>query len=151
MSPSLNEPTQIKRYKRTLCSFMGFVKKMKFSTIKTFKERELLKITPHNVYDFLCIKSYGKINPTGDDNPKSGRSNSVAYAKKALSYFMPNSNQNWDVRTKSGNPTKSVLVNNLLKAVKQKEVRKQGVSPQTMRALSIMEFKQIIQILRQRK
>ena len=68
---------------------------------------------------------YGKPNPKEEDNPTEGRSASIEFAKKAILYFMPNRLAHWDVRTGSGNPKKSVKVNDLIKLVKKKEVIKQ--------------------------
>lgn len=116
-----NVPTQIGRYKAILHAFMEFVHKNKYNKGRTFKNRERLKITPHHVYEFMCKKVYGKLNPTNDDNPTLGRSSSLEYDKKEISSFMPNNIQAWDINTKCGNPTKSRIVNQLIKAVKKRK------------------------------
>eukprot|EP00957_Ditylum_brightwellii_P189434 14418576-Ditylum_brightwellii.AAC.1 len=64
---------------------------------------------------------YGKDNLSLEDNPTFGQSSSLEYYKKALSFFMPCQLEVWNVTTKSSNPTRSVDVNNLIKAVRKKE------------------------------
>ena len=79
---------------------------------------------------------------------KLGRSSSLYFYKKAISYFMPNKLLGWNVQTMSGNPTKSVIVNEVINKVKKMEVRRQGKSSQARRALTIEEFKFMISIMR---
>ena len=40
------------------------------------------------------------------------------YYKKALSYYMPNKLFGWNAISKTGNPTRSIPVNELIKRVK---------------------------------
>ena len=47
-----------------------------------------------------------------------------------------------------GNPTRSVEINNLIKRVKKKEVRKQGVRSQTRHAFTELEFWALHAVLR---
>ena len=42
------------------------------------------------------------------------------FTKKAISYFVPKKLLGWNAKSKSGNPTKSVLVNNLINKVNKK-------------------------------
>jgi hypothetical protein len=44
---------------------------------------------------------------------------------------MPNRLVPWSTTNNEGNPTKSIDVNDLIRHVKKKEVRKQGVAPQS--------------------
>jgi hypothetical protein len=57
---------------------------------------------------------------------------------------MPNRIQGWDCVNNTGNPTKSKEVNELIKHVKKKEVRKLGKAPATKRALTQAEFRAIL-------
>jgi hypothetical protein len=86
-----------------------------------FSQQELAAITPTELVWWMCHKVYGKEEPDEDDNPIEGRSNSLLYWKKAISFFMPNHQQTWDALTNSGNPTKSLYINELIKMVKKKE------------------------------
>ena len=49
---------------------------------------------------------------------------------KALSYFMPRQNMQWDDVCGEGNPTKSTAVNKSIAEVKLNEVRGQSVASQ---------------------
>ena len=55
------------------------------------------------------------------------RSNSIKYWKKAISYFMPNRLQPWNVLSNSGNPTRCTDINDLIKRILRREVRGQCV------------------------
>jgi DNA-binding response OmpR family regulator len=55
------------------------------------------------------------------------------------------------VETHEGNPTRSIQVNNLIKQVKKKEVRKQGVVLQTQGPMTEREFRLLHTVLRDPK
>ena len=99
----------------------------------------LAAITPNDVLRYMNLKTFGTTEPAGDANPISARANSLAMDKKAISYFMPNRDM-WSVTRTEGNPTRSALVNGLIKRVKKKEARKQGVDSQTRRPMLGQEF-----------
>ena len=81
--------------------------------------------------------------PGVDANPISARSSSLQYWKKAISFFHPNRLMVWSDGRQEGNPTRSIEINNLIKRVKKKEVRKQGVASQTRRAITEEEFRKL--------
>jgi len=58
----------------------------------------------------MAFKVYGCPDPNGDDNPTLGRSTSLQYYKKALSYFVPNKLASWNSLIRCGNPTRSIPV-----------------------------------------
>jgi hypothetical protein len=81
-------------------------------------QEELLALTPDHVYAYyLANKAYGTPNPGIDARHMEGRSSTLEYGKKAISYFMPNQLMVWNERSKEGNPTRSTKVNNLIKRV----------------------------------
>jgi hypothetical protein len=53
---------------------------------------------------------------------------------------MPNKLTAWNAISGQGNPTRSIEVNELIKKVKKKEVRKQGAPSKTRRSMTIPEF-----------
>ena len=68
----------------------------------------------------MYLRLYGKADPTPNDKPVGGvRSSTLAYIK-AVSYFMTSTTE-WNKATKTGNSTKSPLINNLIKAMKKEE------------------------------
>ena len=87
-----------------------------------------------------------KINASNDDTPLK-RVETLEYHKKALSFFMPSS-QEWDPKTKSGNPTKSRIISQFMNALKVKQVRNLGQPSRARRPLTQKEFCKIIGLLR---
>jgi len=89
----------------------------------------------------MC-KAYGISDPGPNDNPIEGRSSALAFAKKAISYFMPNKLMPWNALANRpvGNPTKSIAANNLMKIVEKKEVRRQGKPSQARKPFTEDEY-----------
>jgi hypothetical protein len=63
---------------------------------------------------------------------------------------MPNCVMPWNPVSGQGNPTRSIEVNTLIKKVKKKEVRKQGVASKARRAITHVEFRRMQSILREK-
>jgi hypothetical protein len=126
---------------------MSFIDGVQYDKEHEFTAIELSAITATNVRNWLEMKAYGMVNPGVNDQPTKGRSNSLAFAKKAVSHYMPRRLVHWDEIQQQGNPTKSIEVNNLISAVKKAEVRKQGKSSSARRALELQEFKSLISLL----
>ena len=70
----------------------------------------------------MQFKVYGKTDLDVNDMPKQERLSSLEFSKKAISDFMPGTLQPWFIRRQDGNPTQLVVVNDLIKSVKKKEV-----------------------------
>jgi len=111
----------------------------------SFFSRELSTLTPIDIYKWMCYKVYGIEDPSQTDQPLL-RSSSVAYWKKAISYFM-NTTSKWNEVAKTGNPTQSKMINTLIKVVKKCETRGTGAESQTDRAFTIMEFRQLLDLI----
>jgi hypothetical protein len=144
----MNEPNQSDRYKLLLVAMMSYKDNVVYSNDYEFTQEQLGAIVPGDICKWMATKVYGRPDPGPNDNPTFGRSTSLAYYKKAISYFMPNKLEPWNVLANCGNPTRSVCINDLIKAVKKKEVRKQGKATMSRRALEASEFVQTIQMLR---
>jgi hypothetical protein len=143
----LNEPAQKNRYHTVLRELMIFVNGIEYAKDHEFPIATLAVVKPLDIYRWMCLKVFQDPNPGPEDNPTHGRSSSLMYYKKAISYFMPNRLMAWNELTMAGNPTRSVSVNDLIKAVKKKEVRKQGKASKADRALEKSEFEQMIRML----
>jgi hypothetical protein len=76
----------------------------------------------------------------------SCRSNTLAFYKKAISFFMPNNHYAYNVITREGNPTRSPAITELIKRVLLHEVQEIGVPSQARRDLSIEELREVIRI-----
>ena len=71
----------------------------------------------------------------------------MEYTKKTLSFFIP-SFQEWDPKSKSGNPTKSKIISQFMNALKVKQVRNLGQPYRYCCPLTQKEFCKIIELLR---
>jgi hypothetical protein len=122
----LNKPTQKNRYQTVLRELVIFVDNIKYAKDHEFQMAQLAELIPQDICRRMCMKAFMNADPGPEDNSIHGRSLSLMYSKKALSYFMPNWLMAWNELSLAGNPTRSVAFNNLIKAVKKKEVWKQG-------------------------
>ena len=145
VSPLLGVASSYKSSLDELMSFMHGVPR--YSKTKQYTKGELRAITPHEVVRWMNLKTYGNPDPPIDSNPLFARSNSLAFWKKAISFFVPDRLAVWVSGRNEGNPTRSIDVNNLIKRVKKKEVRKQGVLSKVKRPLTDDEFGQMQKIL----
>ena len=134
----------VKQYRAVLVSFMAHRDGEDYEAEQEFTPEHLGTIKPREIVAYFNKKAYGMVNPGDGDNPRKARSSSLYFWKKAISYFMPNKHMQWNELANVGNPTKSILVNEMIKKVKTKEVRQQGAPPQARRPLTTTEFQQII-------
>ena len=117
---SSTEESKIRRYKAFLIALWNRIHTTTYGTDYNLSNDQLFTITPEHVCRFLCFKAYGTESPNfATDKPTHGRSSSLEFAKKAISYFMPNRLLAWNEQTRSGNPTRSTLVKNIIKRVKR--------------------------------
>ena len=100
------------------------------SIAQAYRKSELNAVTLNDVLRWLNVKVFRMPDPPLDANPISARSSSQQFYKKSISFFMPNRLAPWSYTRNKGNPTRSTKINDLIKRVKRKEVRKQGVAPQ---------------------
>ena len=57
---------------------------------------------------------------------------------------MPNKIKKWNLQSNSRNPTKSIVVNELIKRVKKHEVKREGKASSARRAMELPEFLEIV-------
>jgi hypothetical protein len=124
------------KYHAVLVRFMTFTNGETYGDDHQFVQDELAPLTPDDVTRWLCEQAYGTTEPAPDANPTNARSASLMFWKKAISFFMPNKLMPWDAITGHGNPTRSIEVNEFIKKVKTKEVRKQGADSRARRAIT---------------
>ena len=89
---------------------------------------------------------FGEPNPGPNSRPTEGRSSSLEYYKKAISYYMPNQHIGWDMEAERGNPTRSLEVQNLIKSIKRLEVRRQGKPSAARRPMEMEEMRQLVDL-----
>ena len=149
ISPTTIPPLQgvAIQYKASLDCLVSFVHGCTYTCDKTYTKGELRALTPDDVLHWMNLKAFGLTDPPTDANPTLARSSSLAFWKKAISFFMPNRLIVWTSGRNEGNPTRSIEVNNLIKRVRKKEVRKQGVASQCRRAITEVEFRRMQTIM----
>ena len=136
----MGDPKDFFTYHNTLCDFMEYRNKAIYPSNKTFTQMELLQIQPEDIYKWFAYRAYGTETPGEEDTPFL-RVASLAYSKKAISFWMPNNNQPWSIDSStgkgSGNPTRSKLVNGLIKAMGALEGKGVGAKSQKDRGLTV--------------
>ena len=133
------------RYKATLVSFMRHHdSNASYSLHTVFSSEELSSIKPQEIVAWMKLTVFGCSDVGDDDVPTCGRSNTLAFHKKALSYFMANKHLGWNTVSLSGNPTRSPELTDLIKQVRHHEVCGEGVSSQAQCALTLPEFHSLV-------
>lgn len=143
MAPSASYPAILLR----LLNYLDSANHPKGTEIP--RER-LAQLTPKDLMRWFNFQVFGTETPTEEDNPKK-RSIIVEFWKKALSYFMTDRLMVWNVISNVGNPTRCAELNDLVKKMKKKEVRKQGVASQARRPLTHDEFQGSLKIVKEHK
>ena len=145
MQNSQTDSKNVATYRANLVACMNYTNGTTYQKTHTFTNDELFLLTPEHVYAFCANKVYGTPSPTaGIDKPTLGRSATIEFVKKAISFFMPNRLMPWNEQTRNGNPTRSTAVNDLIKAVKKQEVRKEGKKSSARRPMALAEFVSMI-------
>ena len=136
----MDVPNTAKSYATCFISFMSFIDGAQYDGTSSFSHDQLLAIAADQVATHLNNKAYGMPMPGPGQRPTQGRSNSLAFHKKAISHFMPLRTMQWDDIHLRGNPTHSAAVNDVIAKVKKFEVRQEGVSSQAHRPIEWEEF-----------
>ena len=127
-------------YQPVLMKLMCFLDSEAYNEDVEFSRERLAEITPEDIARWMNLRVFGVEQPPQDANPIHYRSSSLAYWKKALSFFMPNKIMAWNEMTNQGNPTRSTEINELIKRVKKKEVRRQGKESTARRPMDSAEY-----------
>jgi len=127
IDPNADAPVHSRAYHPYIVKFaQTLFPNQGITSASTFRPSSFAGVTPHLVRNYLCTQTYGKAVITATDHPINWRSSTAEQAKKAISFYMPQSQPSWNPATMSGNPTKSKEVNDLIKRIKKDEVRKLG-------------------------
>lgn len=127
-----------------MVSLMSYTHDVVYGRRTTFTVLELAAITPHDIRLWMNWRAFGVPNPGPAASTREGvRRNTLEFMKKAVSWYMPNTGP-WDCIRGSGNPTRSKDVNDVIKAVKKLEVRREGAPPQTKRPMTQEEFRALL-------
>ena len=139
------------KYEDTLCYLMAFAHNRDFPRYKkgtTFSREELLELKPHHIHNWLAKRAFHKVdyNIEAGDRPIHARSSAIEFAKKAVSFFMPDNNPQWC--NGHGNPTKHKMHRTLIDVIKKMEVRGEGAPSCVKRPLTLPEFIKQLEMIR---
>jgi hypothetical protein len=135
-------------YQNTLVSLLSFLDGQKYHKNTVFPQEQLAVISADNMLRWMNYKTFGTPFPGPDANPAGCRSSTIQFWKKSISFFIPNKHHPWDSLMEQSNPTRSREILDLIKFVKKKEVRRQGVPSQARRPLTLAEFRNVVQALK---
>jgi 4-amino-4-deoxy-L-arabinose transferase-like glycosyltransferase len=141
------ELSKTQKYKRVLAKFMSFKDNAHYNIEKEFTPQELAAVMPDDISKWFKLRAYGSTDADEDARPLGCRSTSLLFWKKAISFFMPNTNMQWNELSHVGNPTRSQEVNKLIKTVRRKETARLGKPSEARRALYASEFEQAIEMM----
>lgn len=138
------DPSKLKKNEKNYFNYMADLmtyfhqRKEPYHPSHVFTREELLELTPKVVRDWMAMKAFGTTEYGPGDKSEGARYNSLDYAKKAVSYFMPHKGVGWCEGR--GNPTRSDAVHKLLKDVKVNEARRMGAPTRVKRSLTEKEI-----------
>jgi hypothetical protein len=135
--------------KLSLCRLMAFMGGYEPNYIRAYSEAEILEFKPKDVAKLLKQHAYHTPNPGPNDRPLYCRESTLVQLKKGISIFMPHRDTTWNVQANYGNPTRSREVNDVLRSVKNHEVRKEGLPSQSKRDLKRPEYRKTLRLLEQ--
>ncbi|DAZ93306.1 TPA: hypothetical protein N0F65_000857 [Lagenidium giganteum] len=95
--------------------FMAFFGREEEVDAQAFEPSALATVTPEDVCRYLNVAAFGVEHPNEQDKPIKARSNTLKAKKKLLSPFMPRRTLPWDDIRREGNPTRSDVVNSVIK------------------------------------
>ena len=148
-----------KAYRAKLVAFLSFLdfdqdveppqRPQTYPKDQQFSQERLLQITPKDVERWLGMLAYGKEEPQESDEPKGARVNTIEYAKKAISSFMPHQAHPYNEVTQFGNPTRHPDIQKFIAQMKLHEVRGQGRDSQARRPFTEGETTSVLKALRE--
>jgi Transcriptional activator of glycolytic enzymes len=158
-------PTDAPDYRPYITSLMNFNSNYRgrqeiFTNQDTFNPNQFVEITAGIVHRWMFHKTFRKVyintNRPLEDNGRPCevfiRSTTLHSMKTAVSYYMPDRLSNWhythgQIARPSGNPTKSMLVNNFIADIVQMEVRGEGLQTNAKRPVTQLEFRKTLKLL----
>ena len=140
---------KVDSYHRATRPLMSFVHAgREYQPSHVWTRDELLAVTPDIIVRYIKLKVYGSEDAQADVTPPLYyRSSTIKFWKKAWSYFMLNQMTPWNKIAGMGNPTRSIAVNKIIKAMKKMESARLGRPSNARQAFRSMEYEQVIEIL----
>ena len=140
---------KVDSYHRATRPLMSFVHAgREYQPSHVWTRDELLEVTPGIIVRYIKLKVYGSEDAQADVTPPLYYwSSTIKFWKKAWSYFMLNQMTPWNEIAGMGNPTRSIAVNKIIKAMKKMECALLGRPSTARRAFRSMEYEQAIENL----
>ena len=110
------------QHKSAIDSLLSFVHDSSCERTETYTKGELRVLTPDDAVRWMNVKAFGVPDPPSEANHTFAQSNSLAYWKNSILFFMPDWLVVWVSGCNEGNPTRSIEVNSLIKHIKKEEV-----------------------------
>ena len=139
------------KYEDTLCFCMAFAHNRDFPRYKKgtiFSRKMLEELKPQHIRNWLAQRAFHKVDYSlaAGDRPIHARSSAIEFAKKAVSFFMPDNAPQWC--NGHGNPTKHQMHRTLINDIKTCEVRGEGAPSCVKRPLTMPEFMKQLEMIR---
>ena len=113
----------------------------------TWSDEFIYALKPEHVVAYMKLRAYGDSKADVETmRPTFCRHKTLQQIKSGISFFHPEKTAEWSVRRGVGNPTRSVVVRELLKKVQQAEVAGNGAKSQERGPFVEEEFEQIIRL-----
>ena len=112
-----------------------------------FQPANLTSITDGQIVRWAKLRIYG--NADADEKttaPVRYRVYTLLLWKKAISYFMPNQQMQWNEVSLTGNPTRSALMARLVRSMRRYQTQRRGAPSQARRPLTAREYEQLIEM-----
>lgn len=107
---------------RVLVHFMSYLHGVQYDFNHQFSTRDLDAITPAHVERYFKFQAFGNCDADPDvEIPRIGAGCLNSW-KKSISYFIRGSSMQWNEITQDGNPTKSPVIQNLIRTVQRRRL-----------------------------
>ncbi|CAK4073371.1 unnamed protein product [Aphanomyces euteiches] len=115
--------------------FMGFLGRATELDDQSFTTAKSVDVALEDVQRYFNLKAFGTMTPTATCLTMHARANTLKGMKKMLNMYMPGRLIPWDDIRRDDNPTRSAIVDDVIKTVMEYEVRKQGVESKARRLI----------------
>ena len=140
------------KYQATLVKMMSYVDNHEYHKDHDFTQERLGQLKPADLMRWFNNLTFGEpLPPHGHNMNPVVRCHSIKYWKKALSFFMPNRLMPWNELSNVGNPTRCREINELIKFVQKKEVRRQGAPSHVRRSITEPEYNRVLELLKDKE
>jgi hypothetical protein len=149
MSLAAVRPRMNPKYHRYIVGVMSFKDNIIYHKDQLFTTQQLLTLVPDDITGWMVFKTLGihHLDDYIEGMKFLRRSDTLEVMKKAVSWYMPDRNADWNTATMSGNPTKSSAVNDFKNFVKRMEVRRLALPSNARDPLTMQQFRAALAIL----